>query len=79
MRAHFDAPQWGEANHVALSPLSFLQRAAIVYGNLPASTFGGVTRTWAEVALRVRSVAAGLAARGIGLGDTVSVLAPNRP
>ncbi|MBO6882980.1 MAG: AMP-binding protein [Marivita sp.] len=79
MRAHFDAPQWGEANHVALSPLSFLQRAAIVYGNLPASTFGGVTRTWAEVALRVRSVAAGLAARGIGLGDTVSVLSPNCP
>src|SRR5690606_7863013 len=79
MRAHFEAPQWGEANHVALSPLSFLQRAAAVYGDLPASTFDGVTRTWAEVALRLRSVAAGLAARGIQPGDTVSVLAPNRP
>lgn len=79
MRAHFEAPAWGEANHVALSPLSFLQRAGTVYAGLPATSFNGVTRTWAEVALRVRSVAAGLGARGIGTGDTVSVLSPNRP
>jgi fatty-acyl-CoA synthase len=79
MRAHFEAPAWGEANHVALSPLSFLQRAGTVYAGLPATSFNGVTRTWAEVALRVRSVASGLGARGIGTGDTVSVLSPNRP
>ncbi len=79
MRAHFEAPLRGEANHVALSPLSFLQRAATVHAGHPATSFGGVTCTWAEVALRVRAVAAGLAARGIGAGDTVSVLSPNRP
>jgi fatty-acyl-CoA synthase len=79
MRAHFEAPPRGEANHVALSPLSFLQRAATVHAGHPATSFGGVTRTWAEVALRIRSVAAGLRARGIGAGDTVSVLSPNRP
>ncbi|MDM7931502.1 AMP-binding protein [Tabrizicola sp.] len=79
MRTHFEAPPRGEANHVALSPLSFLQRASTVYAGLPATSFGGKTRTWAEVAERVRSVAAGLAKRGIGAGDTVSVLSPNRP
>ncbi len=79
MRAHFEAPERSAANHVALSPLSFLQRAAVVYAGHPATSFDGVTRSWAEVALRVQSVAAGLAARGIAAGDTVSVLAPNRP
>ncbi len=79
MRAHFEASPPGAANYVCLSPLSFLQRAATVYAGLPATSCGGVTRSWAEVALRVRAVAAGLAARGIGAGDTVSVLSPNRP
>ena len=79
MRVQFETSPRGDANHVALSPLSFLQRAAVVYAGLPASSFGGVTRTWSDVALRVKSVAAGLAARGIVTGDTVSVLSPNRP
>ncbi len=79
MRAHFESEPKGLANHVALSPLSFLQRAATVYADLPATSFAGQTRSWADVASRVGSVAAGLAAHGIGLGDTVSVLSPNRP
>lgn len=79
MRAHFDEPQPGAANHVALSPLSFLHRAATVYADMPATTLGDVTHSWAQVGRRVRSVAAALAGRGIGLGDTVSVLSPNRP
>lgn len=79
MRTHFEAPDRGTAKHVALSPLSFLQSAASVYSNLPATTFGGVTRSWAKVALRVRSVAAGLVARGVNPGDTAPVLSPNRP
>jgi fatty-acyl-CoA synthase len=79
MRGHFEAAAPCDANFVALSPLSFLRRAETVYANHPATTYGGVTRTWAEVALRIRSVAAALTARGIGLGDTVSVLSPNSP
>ena len=79
MRAHFEAFPRDVANHVALSPLSFLQRAATVYAHQPATSAAGVTRNWAEVALRVRSVAAGLVSRSIGLGDSVSVLSPNRP
>lgn len=79
MREHYDAPPFIAANHVALSPLSFLKRAATVHANRPATTCGDITRTWAEIDTRCRGVAAALAARGIGPGDTVSVLAANRP
>lgn len=67
------------ANHVALSPLSFLKRAETVYANRPAVTYGNVHRTWAQTGARCRSAAAGLAALGIGKGDTVAVLSPNIP
>jgi fatty-acyl-CoA synthase len=67
------------ANHVPLSPVSFLKRAALVYRDKPAVTYGPNTRDWARFALRCRSVAAGLQRLGIGQGDTVSVLAPNIP
>lgn len=79
MRTHYENPPPTAANHVALSPLSFLQRAEQIYAKRPATTFDGVTRTWAEVGTRVRALAAGLAARGLGMGDTVSVLSGNRP
>ncbi len=35
--------------------------------------------TWAEYAQRVRAVAAGLAALGVGRGDTVGIMLTNRP
>jgi fatty-acyl-CoA synthase len=79
MRAHYEAAQPNPANFVPLSPLSFLERAESVYAARPATSYEGISRTWAEVGHRVRAVAAGLAARGIGRGDTVSVLCPNRP
>ncbi|MFZ1481904.1 MAG: AMP-binding protein [Paracoccaceae bacterium] len=79
MQKAYDALTRGPANHVALSPLSFLSRAALVYGRRPATTYGAVSRSWAEVADRCARVAGGLKARGLGLGDTVSVLCPNIP
>lgn len=79
MQHHFDAPMRDAANHVALSPLSFLKRAETVYANLPAVTYGDIGRSWRETAARCRSVAAGLAALGIKTGDTVAVLSPNIP
>ena len=79
MRENFEAPERAAANHVALSPISFLRRAALVYGPRPATSYGGVTRTWEQVAKRVLGIAGALAARGIGLGDTVAVLSPNIP
>lgn len=79
MHQHFDAPSRDAANHVALTPLSFLKRAEVVYANLPAMTYGDIHRTWGETGARCRSVAAGLAALGIGRGDTVAILSPNIP
>lgn len=79
MRQHFEAAAWASANHVALSPLSFLKRAEFVHAARPATTCGAVTHSWGQVGQRCRAVAAALAARGIGRGDTVSVLAANGP
>ena len=67
------------ANHVALSPLSFLERAADAWPAKAAVIHG--ERTWSYEALRGRSrrLASALRARGIGKGDTVAILAPNVP
>ena len=67
------------ANFVPLSPVSFLHRAEALHGTRTAVIYGDLRRNWAEMAARVRGVAAGLVAMGIGKGDTVSVLCPNIP
>ncbi|MEM7221391.1 MAG: acyl-CoA synthetase [Pseudomonadota bacterium] len=69
----------GPANHVALSPLSFLPRTAAVYPERTSVIHGTQRFTWRETAQRCRRLAAALTARGIGLGDTVAVMAPNTP
>ncbi len=40
---------------------------------------GGVEISWAEYAARVRRIAGGLAALGVGRGDTVALMMTNRP
>jgi fatty-acyl-CoA synthase len=79
MRQEYERLATGPANHVALSPISFLKRAATVHAARPALTYGSLTRDWAGFANRCRAVATGLARLGFGPGDTVSVLAPNIP
>jgi fatty-acyl-CoA synthase len=69
----------GPANHVPLSPLSFLPRAAAVYPGHCAVIHGETRYTWAEVYARCRRLASALSKRGIGRGDTVAVMAPNTP
>ena len=79
MRENFEALEKCPANYVPLSPISFLNRAAEVFADDIAEVHGETRRTWAETAERIRRVASGLQAKGVGLGDTVSVIAPNIP
>src|SRR5262249_33964187 len=67
------------ANHVPLTPISFLARAATVYPQKPAVVHGDRVYSYAELYARCRRLASALARRGIGLGDTVAVMAPNVP
>ncbi len=68
-----------DANTNVLTPLTFLKRTASVFPDKIAVVHGDVKRTYREVDQRVRRLGSALAKRGIGLGDTVAVLAPNIP
>ena len=67
------------ANSAALTPLSFLRRAAAVYPDKLAVVHGASRFTYRQMEERCRRLASALAARGVGKGDTVAVLAPNIP
>ena len=67
------------ANYVPLTPISFLERAADVYPDKVAVIDGERRFTYREFRERVHRLASALAARGIGRGDTVAILAPNVP
>ena len=67
------------ANFVPLTPIGFLLRSAAVYPNRPAVVHGERRYTWRETLERCRRLASALAARGVGRGDTVAVMAPNVP
>ncbi|WP_085705263.1 acyl-CoA synthetase [Pseudomonas sp. B8(2017)] len=66
-------------NHVALTPLSFIERTAAVYGDYPAVIHGAIRRNWQQTYQRCRRLASALVGRGIGRGDTVAVMLPNIP
>ena len=53
------------ANHVPLTPLSFIERSAYVYPARP-SVVHGARYTWGETYARCRRLASALAQRGIG-------------
>ncbi|MDZ7713491.1 MAG: AMP-binding protein [Rhodovibrio sp.] len=67
------------ANYVPLTPISFLKRAAQVYPDHTAIRHGSWSYSWREAYDRCRRLASALSQRGIGLGDTVAVMAPNTP
>ncbi|MFQ5984387.1 MAG: acyl-CoA synthetase [Alphaproteobacteria bacterium] len=67
------------ANYVPLTPVSFLARAAAVYPERVAWIDGERQATYKEFYARCRRLAAALGQRGVGLGDTVAVIAPNVP
>ena len=67
------------ANYVALSPVSFVERSAEVFGDLPAVVHGARRYSWATVRERSARLAAALRALGVGRGSTVSAMLPNTP
>ncbi|KAJ3679524.1 hypothetical protein LUZ60_017535 [Juncus effusus] len=73
-----DLPK-NEANHTALTPLWFLERAALVHPTRDSVVHGPVRFTWAETYRRCRRLASALARRSVGPGSTVAVIAPNIP
>src|SRR3990172_13393960 len=69
----------GPANYAPLTPVSFLARSAAVYPTKPAVIHGERRFTYAEFFARCRRLASALTRRGIGVGDTVTLMAPNVP
>src|SRR5215813_1771742 len=67
------------ANFQPLTPLTLLERAAGVFPDHAAIIHGKLRRSYAEFYARARRLASALSQRGIGRGDTVSVLAANTP
>ncbi|SDC46084.1 AMP-binding protein [Belnapia rosea] len=67
------------ANHVPLSPISFLLRAARIYPGRVAVIHGQRRLTYAQMAERSRRLASALRRAGIGPGDVVAIMAPNTP
>ncbi|MGE0415471.1 MAG: acyl-CoA synthetase [Acetobacteraceae bacterium] len=67
------------ANYVPLSPVSFLARAARIYGPRVAVIHGERRYTYAQFLERARRLASALARAGVGKGDTVAIMAPNTP
>jgi acyl-CoA synthetase (AMP-forming)/AMP-acid ligase II len=55
------------ANHAPLTPITFLDRAALVYPDRPAivASSSGLTRTWRETRDRCLRLTAALAALGV--------------
>ena len=67
------------ANHAPLTPLQFIERSARVYPEHVALVHGDRRQTWAETYARCRRLASALEKVGIGVGDTVTIMAPNIP
>ena len=67
------------ANHIPLSPLSFLARAAKVYPTRDSIIHGSRRYTWAETYRRCRQLASALNGRGVSKGDTVAFMCSNTP
>ena len=67
------------ANYQPLTPLTFLDWAASVYPDKAAVVHGDTRYSYREFYERCRRLASALSLRGVGVGDTVAVMAPNVP
>ncbi|CAL9009351.1 unnamed protein product [Prunus brigantina] len=68
-----------EANYTALTPTTFLKRAAAFYANRTSVIYEGTSFTWGQTYDRCCRLASSLLSLNIVKHDVVSVLAPNVP
>ena len=67
------------ANFTALSPVSFVERSAEIFGDLSSVVHGHRKYTWAQTRDRSARLAAALQSLGVARGTTVSAMLPNTP
>lgn len=67
------------ANYEPLSPLTFIERSAMVFPHQVSVIHGDARYTWHETYERCVRLASALSRIGIGKGDTVAFMAPNIP
>jgi fatty-acyl-CoA synthase len=67
------------ANYQPLTPLTYLSRSALIFPDHTAIVHGDLKRSYRDFYTRSRQLASALAKRGIGRGDTVSVMLANTP
>ncbi|XP_015899991.3 acetate--CoA ligase CCL3 [Ziziphus jujuba] len=67
------------ANYTALTPVWFLERAAVVHPTRKSLVHGSLSYTWLQTYQRCRRLASALSKLSIGPGSTVAVIAPNVP
>ena len=67
------------ANFAALSPISFVERSAEIFADLPAVVHGARRYDWSQLRERSARLAAALRAMAVERGTTVSVMLPNTP
>jgi fatty-acyl-CoA synthase len=67
------------ANFTALSPVSFVERSAEIFGDLSSVVHGHRKYTWAQTRDRSARLAAALRSLGVERGTTVSAMLPNTP
>ncbi|KAJ8771151.1 hypothetical protein K2173_023476 [Erythroxylum novogranatense] len=67
------------ANYMPLSPITFLEKTATVYGDKTSIVYGTVRFSWRETHERCLRLASALVQLHIVPGDIVAALAPNVP
>ena len=68
-----------KANYVPLTPLTFIERTKDVYPEYECIVYGKRSYTWLQTYNRCIRFASALDKYGIGIGDTVSIMAANTP
>ncbi|KAH6782073.1 AMP-dependent synthetase and ligase family protein [Perilla frutescens var. hirtella] len=67
------------ANYAALSPVSFLERAAKVYRDRTSVVYGSKKLSWKQTHFRCLKLASAFTNLGVSRGDVIATLAPNIP